>query len=318
MQAAAGVLHDTQGRVLLAQRPAGKPCAGQWEFPGGKIHSGETPLDALRRELHEELGIETRRARPLIQIHHRYAHAQVHLHVWNVERFANTPWSREGQALAWVRPDAVAGYDLLEANGPILTALRLPPLYLITAAGRYGVAATLARLTEALRAGIRLVQVREPQMRADEYRGFARRVIGQCHACGARVILNAEPELVELLNADGVHLNGQRLAATRQRPLGRDRWVAASVHDAAELARAEAIGADFVVLSPVQATTSHPGADTLGWQGFAELTAAASVPVYALGGLAAADVTTAQGHGGQGVALLSAVWEAVSMNRIFG
>jgi 8-oxo-dGTP diphosphatase len=85
-------------------------------------------------------------------------------------------------------------------------------------------------------------------------------------------------------------------------------WVGVSCHNAAELAHAAAIGADFALLSPVLPTLTHPGAATLGWDAFATLAAASAIPVYGLGGLGRDDVALAQSHGAHGVALLRGAW----------
>jgi len=122
----AGVLSDAEGRVLVAQRPSGKHLAGRWEFPGGKLHEGELPLDGLKRELGEELGIEVESAEPLVRLLHEYPDRRVLLDVWRVQRYAGTVQGLDGQALDWVKPDRLPSIDLLEADRPIITALRLP------------------------------------------------------------------------------------------------------------------------------------------------------------------------------------------------
>lgn len=123
IQVVAAVLKDTQGRVLINQRPAGKPWAGYWEFPGGKIEAGETPFDALRRELEEELGLEIQSARSWMRLLHDYPERRVELDVWQVQRFSGVPVSREHQVFAWVRPDELSGWKLLPADPPIVKAL---------------------------------------------------------------------------------------------------------------------------------------------------------------------------------------------------
>src|SRR5215468_605564 len=97
----AGILRDEHGRVLLAQRPQGKHLAGLWEFPGGKCEPDEAPAAALRRELHEELGVEIGATEKLIAVPWRYAEKAVRLDVYLVHDFAGTPHGREGQSLRW-------------------------------------------------------------------------------------------------------------------------------------------------------------------------------------------------------------------------
>jgi 8-oxo-dGTP diphosphatase len=120
----AGALYDASGRVLIAQRPAGKHMAGRWEFPGGKVGAGEPERDALVRELREELGVEVEDASPLMRLTHRYPDREVELSLWTVAQFAGCPHSLDGQALKWVAPAALAHEDLLEADQPFVAALR--------------------------------------------------------------------------------------------------------------------------------------------------------------------------------------------------
>lgn len=124
----AGILHDADGRVLLAQRPVGKAFAGRWEFPGGKLEPGESPRDALERELREELGIEVRDAEPLLCARHHYPDAPraVLIDSWRVTRWSGVPASLDGQGLQWCAPCELPDVDILEADRPIVTALRLP------------------------------------------------------------------------------------------------------------------------------------------------------------------------------------------------
>ena len=120
---AAGVLRDSQGRVLIAQRPAGSHQEGWWEFPGGKLSLDETPADALRRELAEELGIAVNRAEALITYAHVYPERKVNLHVSLVLDYDGQPAGAEGQALRWVRVEKLLEVGLLPADEPIVDAL---------------------------------------------------------------------------------------------------------------------------------------------------------------------------------------------------
>ena len=123
MPVVAAALFDDGGRVLIAQRPAGKALAGRWEFPGGKVAAGESERDALRRELREELGIEVTAARPFMRLSHAYEDRDVELSLWIVERFSGSPRSLDAQALKWVLPAQLPGEDILEADRPFIAAL---------------------------------------------------------------------------------------------------------------------------------------------------------------------------------------------------
>jgi len=304
---------DADGRVLLARRPDHTHQGGLWEFPGGKLEADEDARAALARELAEEVGIAVREARPLIRIRHDYGDRCVLLDAWRVEAFDGVAHGREGQPVEWVAPEALVERDMPAANIPIVNAVRLPALYLITGEPAERRQVFLARLVQALERGIRLVQLRARTLSAGDYLDLAREVVPMCHRYNAKVLLNSDPAWVEETGADGVQLSGERLAALERRPLTGPRyWVGASVHNVVQLQKAEALGVDFVVASPVLPTPSHPDACPLGWKGLHDLTELATVPMYALGGLARSDLDQAFLHGAQGIAAIRDLWGGAS------
>ena len=124
----AAALFDSAGRVLIADRPAGKHMAGRWEFPGGKVAPGETDRDALVRELREELGVQVSSARHLMELAHDYPDRRVELQMWIVDGFSGVPQSLDGQRLKWVPVARLFDEDILEADRPFIEALqRLTP-----------------------------------------------------------------------------------------------------------------------------------------------------------------------------------------------
>jgi 8-oxo-dGTP diphosphatase len=303
----AAVLQDARGRVLLARRTEGRDLAGAWEFPGGKVEAGETPQQALDRELHEELGIRVLAATPLIRVPHAYPAKRILLDVYAVSAFEGNPRGRERQALAWSPMEKLKGYPMPAADRPVVAALTAPDRYVISPepGNRTGF---LGRLERALAAGARKIQLRAREMAAADLRALARDAQVRCRAHGAHLLVNGEPGLAMELCL-GLHLRSAQLMALSERPrLAKGQLLAASCHDAAELAQAERLGLDFAVLGPVAATDSHPGATPLGWARFAELREAVSLPIYALGGMKPADVAQARRHGGQGVAGIRGLW----------
>jgi 8-oxo-dGTP diphosphatase len=306
VRVAAAVILRPDGRVLLAQRPRGKAYEGYWEFPGGKLEEGETPLHALSRELHEELGLTVRRAAPWIVQEFVYPHAHVELNFFRVFDWEGEPHGHDGQAFAWQMPGAFDVAPLLPANTPVLAALQLPSIYGISCASDLGEDAFLARLQSALVRGLRLLQVREKDWPAARVADFALRVKRAARNHGAKVLLNGAAETARELGLDGVHWTSWRLAEAKSRPEGL--LVGASCHDSHELARAASLGCDFAVMGPVQPTPSHAAALPLGWEGFAREIAGTRIPVYALGGLRAEDLATAIDHGAHGVAMRRGAW----------
>jgi len=312
----AAVLLRDDGRFLLGQRPAGKVYAGYWEFPGGKVEPGESPLAALKRELHEELGIEIERTYPWLVREYDYAHAAVRLRFFRVPRWSGELHGRERQRFAWQLPEMITVDPLLPANAPILRALRLPPVYAITHAGEVGERTFLPRLEQALDGGLKLLQLREKGMSGRQLARFAKAAVQLAHAHGARVLVNADVDLARSVGADGVHLTSAQLLESGRRPAVD--LVAASCHNPRELDRARELGADFVVLGPVLPTPSHPDAKGMGWEAVAAQVKDYPVPVYALGGLKPTDLETALGCGAHGIAMMRAAWNEPGTQRSGG
>ncbi len=302
----AAVLQQPDGRFLLAQRPQGKVYAGYWEFPGGKVEPGETPLQALVRELHEELGIDVTAAYPWLIREFDYEHADVRLHFFRVRGWRGELHGREAQAFSWQRIEAIDVSPLLPANGPILNALAIPETYGITGFAASEQTRALAAVDVALRRGLRLIQVRGRDWPADAFADYAREIVRRAKAVGARVLINGDIELAQCCGADGVHLTSAQLHTLAARP--QLALVGASCHSAEELRRAEALGVDFVVLGPVLPTPTHPDAPLLGWAGFSECVSANRIPVFALGGLQETDRAEALVNGAHGLAMIRGVW----------
>lgn len=305
---AVGVLRNPQGKVLIAKRPAHVHQGDLWEFPGGKVESGEILQQALQREMHEELGIDVTRFRPLIRIPYHYPDTRVLLDVWLIEAFNGTPHGKENQPIDWLLPSELWERSFPPANQPIIQAVNLPEYYLITGTF-FDEAEFLLKLNRAFEKGVRLVQLRAKHLDTDAYIGLAKTACEACHAHDARILLNASPDVVEKVGADGVHLTSARLMSLSTRPLGSDKLVAASVHNQAQLEQANMLSVDFSVISPILSTPSHPDVDTLGWQGFRSLTEQAVHPAYALGGMQVKHLPMAWQQGGQGIAAIRSFWE---------
>lgn len=305
---AAAVIRSADDRVLIAKRPLDKHQGGLWEFPGGKVEAGEAVEAALARELLEELGIRVTQARPLIQVRHSYPDKQVLLDVWEVSAFEGEAHGAEGQPLAWVQARDLPDYSFPAANLPIIAAARLPDRYLITPEGLEP-QALLKGLQAALDSGVRLVQLRAPAMFDAQYRDMAVDAVGLC-AGRAQLMLKGPREWLGDFPSAGWHLTARQLReyAANGRPFPTQRWLAASCHDAEELALATAMGVDFVTLSPVQPTDSHPGAPALGWAKSRTLLEGFNHPAYLLGGLGDNDLGQALQSGAQGVAAIRGFW----------
>lgn len=305
---AAAALTDDLGRVLLQRRHADSHQGGLWEFPGGKLESGESVAEGLARELHEELGIELLGHRPLIRVRHHYPDRSVLLDVHEVTAWQGEPVGREGQPIVWAERQALRNYPMPAADVPIVTALQLPSTYLITPPRLGDPEGFLRALEATLRTGIRLVQLRLFDLPEADLRRIGSDVCALCHANDARVVLNGAAEMALAIGADGVHLNSRELYIHPGRPVSATQLLAVSCHSPQDLVQAAVLGADFALLSPVLPTRSHPDADPLGWARFAAWTDAATMPVFALGGMHAGLRETAWQHGAQGIAGIRELW----------
>lgn len=309
MHVMAGVMLDPQGRVLLAQRPPGKHLAGLWEFPGGKLEAGETPVDGLVRELREELGVEASIEGPLIRVPWRYGERSLLLDARIVRRWQGEPASLDGQALRWADPASVELDLLAPADRHILRALQLPPRYAITAdVPPSAFDEWEQRIRRAMAAGERLVLLRFPQWPTVQVRELAASLLAEARAADTHLLLSGDIEgALALGDGVGVQLKSAQLGDWQERPLPTTQWVGASCHHAADLQRAMDI-ADFATLSPVAMTATHPNAATLGWAAFESLVDGTPLPVYALGGMTMQELDKARHAGGQGVAGIRGFW----------
>lgn len=306
VEVAAAVIERPDGSFLLGRRPPNGIYSGWWEFPGGKVEAGETPQQALVRELQEELGIDVECAYPWIMREHVYEHAHVRLHFFRVTEWHGELRDLQHDQLSWQTADDVFVAPVLPANAPVFAGLRLPMQYGITHAAEIGVSAQLEQLQRALARGLRLVQLREATLPPDQREHFVATAVEMCRAQGARVLVNGDVELARKSRADGVHFSSSQLLALDARP-GFE-LVAASCHTPAELARAAQLELDFVAVGTVQPTLSHPGRPALGWDGFADLVRDYPLPVFALGGLSPRDLESARRNGAHGIAAIRSIW----------
>ena len=237
----AGAIADAEGRVLIAQRPRGRHMAGRWEFPGGKLASGEDPYVGLQRELAEELGVTVREAKPLIRLRHDYPDRRVLLDVWQVTAYDGEPQALDAQALAWARPDELPGHDLLEADRAIVTALRLPRLARMLSTGE---------ALESIRG--RAAQTILLPIPAAGEAGIDPEAVAAARALGHRVfVMGADVDAVRvaaIAGCDGVVLRwlGQSLLVDRSGAF----LVGVLCEDAEGATQAVAEGAHFLVIAP--------------------------------------------------------------------
>lgn len=314
LQVALAVIVNNKHEVLLSLRKPQAHQGGLWEFPGGKIEAGESILQALSREVHEELGIKISHSRPFKRIQYAYTDKQVVLHVYLVDAFDGVPAGVEGQSLKWQSISSLQPTMFPAANRSILRALQLPQSCLITGAFNSS-ADFLARLHNSLQQGIRLVQMRCPELDAAAFIALAEQATQLCAEFNARLLLNTTPAIHHQLRQQGcepagLHLNGRQLHEAKQRPISADEILCVSCHSLQDIDQARKLVADCLLYSPIKSTQSHPEANPLGWQAFADAVAASDICTYALGGMQAQDIEQARAPGGQGIAAISCFWNS--------
>ena len=307
--AAATIINDNN-EILISQRAADVHQGGLWEFPGGKLESGESVQQALLRELEEELGIRANSYRPLIKITHQYPDKTILLDVWKVDDYSGQASGREGQAIKWQAVEQLNQDEFPAADIPIIQALNLPEHYLIT--GKFdSINEFEERLGAAIDGGIRLAQLRLTndwlQTVSEKYAAEVIKVaMALCEQSQVRLMFNMPDELNHITTPSCLHLNSHKLQKYTERP--DCDYLSVSCHSVEEMIMAESLGVNFMVLSPVQATATHPEITPLGWQPFSEMIAQVNVPVYALGGVSKNDTEKAWLAGAQGISAIGALW----------
>jgi len=252
---AVGVVIRSDGAVLLGQRIPGKPYAGWWEFPGGKLEPGESVEQALVRELHEELGLEVVASQPWVVREFVYPHARVRLHFRRVPDFRGEPASREGQAFVWRQPDRVDVAPLLPATVPVIGWLRLPTLCLVCGSAGSTEERALAALGRALEDARSLevgqprarpiVVLAEPTLSQERFERLFYRVRALCSAQGARLLVSDRHPASFAQAADGAVVRAATLASHSRRPAGA--IAAAWCANEQDLQAAARLGCDFAL-----------------------------------------------------------------------
>jgi 8-oxo-dGTP diphosphatase len=298
---AVSIVRAPDGSVLLAERTARQVAAGFWELPGGKIDPGETPAQAAARELHEEIGITPRALRSWISYQHAFKTKSVRLHFFQVEGYEGTPHGREGQRLAWVNPAAPAVAPVLPSNDRVLAALALPRIaYVVRAGDHGGPQGLLAHLQNVLPTRALLLVLDCENIAPDQRAALARRVQSLAARYGAQTLLAGNAMDAQRAGLHGVLSSAADLRRVTVRPPFR-LW-AVDCHTETDMARAAALGADAVFLSPILPMPNHPGY-TLGWEGLQRLAGRATVPVFAGGGLTVGELNHALAAGAAGIAV---------------
>lgn len=282
------LLHKT--KVLVGWRQASQHQGNKHEFPGGKVEAGETPEQACRREIYEEVGIGLKDWHVFDVIRHEYDDIIVNLHLFHAYvpdellDLIHQPWG-------WYKREQLAELNFPKANDAILQRLIWPHLIKIS------------DQINALPQQQALLYWRTDAADIDQIQS---QLLSLSDAQLQKLMINID--LWQQLDAElrdkisTIHLKQSQLMSLSKAGLVVGKRFIAACHDAVSLQHAHHIGCDAVLLSPVQVTATHPEAKALGWEGFEELARTSDIPVFALGGVAPAELKQAQKHHAYGLA----------------
>jgi len=308
---AVAIIANQQNEILISLRSNSVHQGGLWEFPGGKLEPSESTLDALKREIKEELNISILKASPYKKIKYQYSDKTVLLDIWWVESFSGNPEGAEAQQIKWQAISRLNENEFPAANKGIIMSLQLPQKYMITGAFESH-QNFKSKLETSLKKGISIVQLRCKKISETEYKQLAEISINLCKKYNAILLFNTSVEIFKELSANtgktGLHLNSQMLDTIQIRPIEADLLLSVSCHNSKEIEKAKQLDADIILLSPVKETRSHPGVKGIGWNRFLEIANNINAPVYALGGMSEADLADAKQYAAQGVAAISGFW----------
>ncbi len=306
LHVAVAVLQNEQGQILIQKRPDKAHQGGLWEFPGGKVEAGESLKAALRREILEELGVDVVSSRPLIQVRHHYSDRTVLLDVHKVMHWTGSVQPLEGQPLQWVDAEQLNQWPMPAADVPIVSAIQLAESLVITPTAIDNADDFLKRLDRLLEMGQRLFLYRVFELTGITHVELIKEINQRIDSFQARLILHESIDVD--MKVDGLHYTEQSLMQLDELNHSKAGLVSASCHSLQALKKAESLGLDFVFLSPVQKTTSHPHVTPIGWQHFQSMVEQVNLPVYALGGVGLNDLEMAWKQGAQGIAGISDWW----------
>ena len=303
-----GIIQNNHFEVLVSRRKANTHLQGLLEFPGGKVEHRELPVDALKRELIEELGVQVLQTAPLIQIPYHYSDRSVLLDVFCIQEYTGEILANEGQELFWQSIESLSEADFPAANFGIIQALKLPKIFPVTPDYSYE-KNFLRRFEEVIsRSNSQVIQLRSHALSNSEYIELAKKCARLCRQYEVKLILNRDFACIESLDYSGIHLTSSHLLELNERPLGPDYIVGASCHNAIEVEKANALKLDYIFIGPVLEKFQYDNAKVLAWHGFAKLTSMSFIPVYAIGGVKQEELDVCYQSGGQGIAAIRAFW----------
>jgi len=292
-----GIIHNSNNEVFIAKRQKNQFMDGYWELPGGKVELGEDHVSAVIRELFEETGITVKDCQLVQKIQHTYPEKTINLSVYSIDDYLGEPVGFEGQEITWSSEDNFKNFKLLPTMWRIIHKFSLPKIYWITPDNHQS-NIVFNECKKRLSNGIKFIQLRSKTSLNHPY---IEKIYRLCKENQAKLILNTPNKNFNEL-CDGWHLTSLELMSLKERPVIEEKLIGASTHNIYEAAHAENISADYITLSPIEKTLTHPDSTPLGWEGASGIIEKCNLPVFLLGGMQKELIEKALGIGAQGVA----------------
>ncbi|WP_428086545.1 Nudix family hydrolase [Candidatus Thioglobus sp.] len=303
IKAVVGVLRNNHQQILIAKRQAHQFMGGFWELPGGKIEGDESTKQTIIRELNEELGIDVSALSLHQTMQYSYTDRKVELHIYNIDQYQKTPRGIEGQKIAWSNVEDLPNFNLLPTMKAFIDSITLPNQYWITPSVNHQSEAWMDAFEQKLKSGISLIQLRS---KVTINSAFIAELNNKCQQHNVKLLLNIPNKTFTEDYCNGWHITTGELLKLSKRPCDANQLLGASAHNLKEALKAQEVGCDFVVISPIQATQTHPNALPIGWEAGEAVVNKLNIPVYFLGGMALKDLNKALKIGAQGIAGVSA------------
>jgi len=292
-----GIIHNSNNEVFIAKRQKNQFMSDYWELPGGKVEPGEDHVNAIKRELFEETGITVKNCKLVQKIQHIYPEKTINLSVYSIDDYLGGPVGLEGQEITWSSADKLKNFKLLPTMWRIIHKFSLPKFYWITPDNHQS-DKVFNECKKRLSNGIKFIQLRSKTSLDTTYIEKIHRL---CRENQAKLILNT-PNKTFNEACDGWHLTSLELMSLKERPVIEEKLIGASTHGIDEALHAENISADYISLSPIEKTLTHPNSIPLGWKDASDIIEKCNLPVFLLGGMNKELVEKALSIGAQGVA----------------
>ena len=292
-----GIIHNSNNEVFIAKRQKNQFMSDYWELPGGKVEPGEDHVNAIKRELFEETGITVKNCKLVQKIQHIYPEKTINLSVYSIDDYLGGPVGLEGQEITWSSADKLKNFKLLPTMWRIIHKFSLPKFYWITPDNHQS-DKVFNECKKRLSNGIKFIQLRSKTSLDTTY---IEKIYRLCRENQAKLILNT-PNKTFNETCDGWHLSSLELMSLKERPVIEEKLIGASTHGIDEALHAENISADYISLSPIEKTLTHPNSIPLGWKDASDIIGKCNLPVFLLGGMNKELVEKALSIGAQGVA----------------